>query len=634
MEGTDAAPGGARGGATGPEATGFKVIDRQIGLLGGTVLLIGTVIGISVFLLPGELIGQAGPSIVLALAITAVPMVLSVLSLLQLGGAMPVAGGLYVYGSRLVGPFWGFLSIWLVVPAIWSTLLFTSIGFAEFTRYFVDLPAGVLAGGVLALFVVLSLLGIRFVTWIQLAMVIAILLAILAFVLPGSLRVEAANYTPMFPEGVAPFLLAVVSLYIPFQGFAMIVELGEELKDPVRNIPRVLILGMSLAVGLSLALVAVFVGLAGADELADLGPGGVARAAAEFLPGWVGAAVAGGAVLGAFTTLNAVITSYSRTLMRAGRDEVVTMRLAKIATRTKVPHHSILVLSLPPLLILPFSPDVVTLTVFLALIILFGNVVGSVALWNLPKRYPERYEGSLYRLPMPLLRVAAIGSAAVAVLFWLAVLSTAPSLVVALLGLVALGAVYYRWRRRYQAQRGVDLAASLRRLHAHEEPEAVGGSAPPGRTAPAEPPRTPDSGSPTGRRRPPRKIAVGNPPPRRGTSTPAASPASTRDRDSRTRQPPRRGRISGNGSGGTTSNGSDGTTSNGSGGADDGDRSSSRAINRRDLASVRGLGPARIEALLEHFGSVDAVRDAAAEELMAVDGIGEQLAEGIWRQLR
>jgi basic amino acid/polyamine antiporter, APA family len=598
----------------GEQPASFKVIDRQIGLLGGTVLLIGTVIGISVFFLPGELIGQAGPSIVLALAITAVPMVLSVLSLLQLGGAMPVAGGLYVYGSRLVGPFWGFLSIWLVVPAIWSTLLFTSLGFAEFTRFFVDVPEGILAGGVLAVFLVLSLLGIRFVTWLQLAMVVAIMLAIVSFIVPGAAQVDTANYTPMFPQGVAPFLLAVVSLYIPFQGFAMIVELGEELKDPVRNIPRVLILGMSLAVLLSLGLVAVFVGLDNADELAALGAGGIAQAAVEYLPSWVGAAIAGAAVLGAFTTLNAVITSYSRTLMRASRDEVVTVKLARIATRTKVPHWSIVALSLPPLLILPFSPDVVTLTVFLALIILFGNVVGSVALWNLPKRFPERYENSLYKLPMPVLKVAAIGSATVAVLFWLAVLGSAPSVVFTLVALVVLGAVYYRWQLRYQNARGVDLSDRLRQLHAHESAEAVAqdrrdGSGP---VATTEPTEGQHEDSVTVRRRPPRKVAVGNLPPRRGAAEP--SPRATTSRAAS-----------------STSRRGDGAATNGRGPTGSGNGSADPVT---DLASVRGLGPAKLQALLDHFGSVDAVRDAAASELMEVEGIGENLAEGIWRQLR
>jgi basic amino acid/polyamine antiporter, APA family len=455
--------------------TEYKLIDKKIGLLGGTVLMMGTVIGISVFLLPGELIGQAGPAIALALAITALPMVFSVLALLQLGGAIPVAGGVYVYGSRLVGPFWGFLSIWLVIPAIWSTLLFTSIGFAEFTRFFFDVPAGILMALVLLAFLGLNLLGITLVARVQLLMVGFILLAIAAFVLPGLGQVDTANYTPLFPQGVAPVLLAVVALYIPFQGFAMIVELGEELEDPIRNIPRVLLFGMGLAVLVSLSLVAVFVGLDDWQSLAALGPGGIARAAGEYLPPIVGGIVAIAAVLGAFTTLNAVITSYSRTLMRASRDGIISPRLAEISERTSVPHWAIIVLALPPVLIVPISPGIVTLTVFLALIILFGNFITAIALWNLPKRYPARYEHSIYKLPMWLLRTAALGSAVFAVLFWLAVLSAAPQIAIALVVLGFVGFGYYRHRLRTLRDRGVDLTIRLRKLHAHEAATAAGG---------------------------------------------------------------------------------------------------------------------------------------------------------------
>lgn len=453
----------------------YRLIEREIGLLGGAVLLIGAVIGISVFILPGELIAAAGPSIVVALAITAVPMVFSVLSLLQIGGAMPVAGGTYVYGSRLVGPFWGFISIWLVVPAIWSTLLFTAIGFAEFTRFFVDVPVVVLMAGVLIAFMALSLLGITLVATVQLAMVAAIILAILAFVVPGVGQVDLGNYTPMFPRGIGPALIAVVALYIPFQGYAMIVELGEELRDPIRNIPRVLIIGMTIAVALSLALVAVFVGLDRWDRLAALGPGGIAQAAASYLPRPVGAAIAVAAVLGAFTTLNAIITSYSRTLMRASRDGVISPRFAELHPRTQVPHWSIVALSLPPLLLAAVSPSVVTLTVFLALIILFGNFIGSIALWNLPERFPEHYENSVYRLPLWLLRTAAVVSATFAVLFWLAVLTRAPGIVVVLTGLILAGYGYYRYRCRALAGRGVDLHLRLQKLHPHEDPYASEG---------------------------------------------------------------------------------------------------------------------------------------------------------------
>lgn len=450
---------------TGPQ---YRLIEREIGLLGGAVLLVGAVIGISVFILPGELIGEAGPSIVVALAVTVVPMLLAILGLVQLGGAMPVAGGLYVYGSRLVGPFWGFVAIWLVIPAIWSTLLFTSIGFAEFLRFFVDVPVELLMAAVLAAFIVLNLFGITLVAAVQLVMVTAIIAGIVAFVVPGVAQVDPANYTPLLPRGLGPALVAVVALYIPFQGFGMIVELGEELKDPIRNIPRVLIFGMSLAVALSLALIAVFAGLDRWDALGGLGPGGLAEAARRYLPTPVGAAIAIAAVLGALTTLNAVITSYSRTLMRASRDGIISPRLAEIHPRTHVPHWAIVVLGLPPLLLVPISPPVVPLTVFLALIILFGNFVSAFALWNLPVRYPERYERSIYRLPLWLLRVAAVGGAVFAVLLWLAILTTAAPIALVVAGLIVVGYGYYRRRLRSLAARGIDLRARLRELHPHE----------------------------------------------------------------------------------------------------------------------------------------------------------------------
>ncbi len=53
-----------------------------------------------------------------------------------------------------------------------------------------------------------------------------------------------------------------------------------------------------------------------------------------------------------------------------------------------------------------------------------------------------------------------------------------------------------------------------------------------------------------------------------------------------------------------------------------------------DLESIRGLGPARKAALLEAFGSVDAIREASVDELSKVAGVGRALAETVHRALR
>ncbi len=445
----------------------YKVIDRKVGLLGGTALLVGTVIGISVFLLPGQLIGEAGPSIVPALAITAVPMLFGVLALLQLGGAMPVAGGVYVYASRLISPLWGFMSVWLIIPAIWAVLLFTALGFAEFARFFIDVPTPVLAAVVLAVFFLLNLAGTTIVTGVQLAMVGFIALAILAFVIPGAAAVDASNYTPMFPAGAEPFLIAVVALYVPFQGFSMAIEIGEEVENPIKNIPRMLYLGMAVSVALSLGLVAVFAGLDDWEALSAIDEGGVAQAASSYLSGWIGPAVAIAAVLAAFTTLNAIITSYSRTLMRAARDEVIHPKLAELHPRTQVPALAVVVLALPPIALVPIAPDPILLAAFIATVILFGGFLGAIALWNLPKRYPDRYRFAFYKLPMPVLKTSAIGTMIFAVLFWAALLPGAPQIVLIVVALVLLGWLSYR--RRVSGDRADDgLRERMTRLADHE----------------------------------------------------------------------------------------------------------------------------------------------------------------------
>ncbi len=50
---------------------------------------------------------------------------------------------------------------------------------------------------------------------------------------------------------------------------------------------------------------------------------------------------------------------------------------------------------------------------------------------------------------------------------------------------------------------------------------------------------------------------------------------------------------------------------------------------RQVLSGVRGLGPAKVEALVEHFGSLEAIRAAEVEDLTTVPGIGRGLAQAI-----
>ena len=109
-------------------ASDYKLISEQVGLWGAVALLVGTAVGMSIFLVPTQILARAGLSITVAILVSVVPMVFDVLGPLQLGGAIPVAGGAYVDASRLIGPYFGMLGVFIPVLAIWAYRLSTYTG--------------------------------------------------------------------------------------------------------------------------------------------------------------------------------------------------------------------------------------------------------------------------------------------------------------------------------------------------------------------------------------------------------------------------------------------------------------------------------------------------------------------------
>jgi len=481
----------------------YKLVTEQVGLWGAVALLVGTAVGMSVFVVPTQMLATAGPSIAVAVLVSVVPMALGVLGLLQLGGAIPVAGGAYVYTSRLVGPFFGMVGVFVPVLAIWAYLLFAALGFAEYLRFvaihftgatFGDAGVVVVVWLVLGGFLLLNYFGLQLVTRVQLVLVGVLVAGLVAFIVAGAFEVEAGNYADLFPDegtdtggdpapfaggSLAPFFLAVVTLYVPFQGFTVVVEIGEELENPIENIPRVLAIGMGIVTVLSVAAVVVLAGVVPWQEarrVVDEG-GGLALALAEFADGappGTAVLVAVAALVGAATTVNTLFTTYSRTIMRAGRDDVLPRGFATLHEEHATPYRAIALLGGPPLLLAPvvvaadgaLAVDVLDwlVTVVVTGIFVVFALLG-VGLWRLPTVFPARYEHSFYRLPRPVLRVVAVGNSLVSVALVVLVGFSQPSALVLVLAWVGLAYVVYRYRLRVDTG---DLKERMRGLDSHE----------------------------------------------------------------------------------------------------------------------------------------------------------------------
>lgn len=494
-------------------AEDYKLITDRVGLPGAVALLVGTALGMSIFVVPTQTAAEAGPSITMAILMSIPPMILGVLLLLQMGGAMPVAGGIYVYASRLVGPFWGLIGVAIPVVAVTAYLIFAAMGFSRyFMGAFLDptMLAGLLSslgiGGelasemvvtvisawfILALFLVLNYVGIQIVTRIQILLVAILLTGMVTFIIAGFLNFDSSNLTPLFPDGggqpfedgLTPFIAAVVLLYIPFQGFSMIIEIGEELEDPIKNIPRVLGIGMAIVTVLSVALIVALIGSVPWQQTIVDGDPVEAGLAAEsvggsIMPTWGVLIVVIGALVAAATTINTLLTSYSRTIMRAARDEVVPKQFAEIHDTYGTPHRALLALGLPSIVLVPLfvgiDPYVGTevldwLVVVVVTGIFIAFMIGGVALWRLPEEFPVRYEHSFYKLPMPVLKIVAVGNVIVSFIFTLFVATTAPTALAFVLACMAIFAVVHQWRIRKYEAKGIDLKRRMALLDKHEQ---------------------------------------------------------------------------------------------------------------------------------------------------------------------
>ena len=445
MSASGAGPGGDRPGGSADGGGGeSSLLPDRVGLLAVLALVVGNAISVPIYVLSGPLAGSAGPSVVLAVMVASIPAGFVVLYNALLGSAMPVAGGLYVYISRLTSPFWGFLVPFTLPLVVWASLLVTATGFAEYTRYLVDLPATALIYALLVGVLVINLVGLRVVAQFQILFVAGLAAALAVFVVPGATAVDPGNYTPLFPD-LGAFGIAAVAMFYPFLGFGLLVELGEEIDDPGRTIPLALFGGVAIVALVYVALTAVLVGVVPWTQLGD--PNDLATAAERFLPPWGPSVVAVGALFAVVTSVSTALLTASRTIMRAARDGILPPALSRVHPRFGTPYLALLVLGLPPFLLVPLADELIGLSVFIGLASLTAYFFCAVGLWNLPEEFPAHYENATFRLRRYRgLLFAVLAGALATGLFWLVTLVRLPAVGLVLVGWFLVGYGYYRYR--------------------------------------------------------------------------------------------------------------------------------------------------------------------------------------------
>jgi basic amino acid/polyamine antiporter, APA family len=249
---------------------------RGLTLLSAIAVVIGDTIGTGVFLVSSDMARAAGsaPRVLAAWVIGGFIVLFGAFCYAELGAAFPKAGGPYVYLGRGLGPLWGFLFGWmssfLERPVAMATLgagvvrfvsfLFPVFGHVWFTTHvgtyeFTFTTAQPAAALVVIFATAINYFSVRMSGAIQVLLTILKVAAILFIVVGGALFVpklqetHAPSPAPLASfTTIAALLTALVPAMWAYNGFNDLGDLGEEILEPQKNIPRAIIVGL-LTVG-------------------------------------------------------------------------------------------------------------------------------------------------------------------------------------------------------------------------------------------------------------------------------------------------------------------------------------------------------------------------------------------------
>lgn len=313
---------------------------RPLGLWSATALVVGSMIGSGVFLLPASL-APYGAASLFGWAITLCGALLLALTFARLAMRWPDTGGPYVYARNAFGELPGFVIAWSYWVSVWCANAAIAVAFAgsvgaifpEATA--TPLRSAACALGALWLCVGVNLAGVREAGRMQVLTTVLKLLPLLLFGLVALWFVDASHYRPLNPSGetLPAAVSATVALTLwAFLGLEAATIPAGAIHDAARTIPRATVLGTLLAgVATILACTAVL-GLAPAEQLKDSAAPMADAAAALWGPS-AGLAIASVAAVSCFGALNGWVLVSGQIPLAAARDGVLPKPFARLDAR-------------------------------------------------------------------------------------------------------------------------------------------------------------------------------------------------------------------------------------------------------------------------------------------------------------
>jgi len=314
----------------------------SLGLLSCVTMIVGGMIGSAIFSLSGLTMFVAGPSAIVSWAIAATIMLIYGLCIAELATIFPKSGGVFVFPSKALGKtektgtLWGWISTWGYINANIVAVAFAAIyvatylgaGFEIFNG--MQVPLAIIA---IVFCFLLNSLHISVAGKVNNLLVLGLLVSLVIFICVAMFGGEwdFEMLTPFFSQGTGAstgFLSAVPTAMVGYGSIVAIAFMVSEVKNPNKNVPKSIMIAMTIVVIVYGLIILATTGLVSAEFLED-NPG------LRFIPlyaacftklmayPWLAKVVSIAAVLALLTTMLVVLALTGRAIQASAQKKIL-----------------------------------------------------------------------------------------------------------------------------------------------------------------------------------------------------------------------------------------------------------------------------------------------------------------------
>lgn len=426
-------------------------LKKAVGLWGVVMLGAGTAIGVSILTVLQPAAAIAGSGLLIAAALAALPMIFFALVYAFMSSALPRSGASFEWPSQFVHPLVGFFVAWLRMLGSVAALVVLATVLVSYLQmsgaaWLAAIPRETLMALIVSAIFLMNLLGVSVAARGQLVLMLLLLGALGIFAGASFPVISLEQIEPLTTRGWLAIAAAVPLMITLFLGIETATEIGEEVRDARRTIPRGITIAIILTAAIYLVIAFVTLGVLGSPTLAQ-SDAPLLEAARVSMPGLAIPVILTAAAVAILGTMNAIVLIFSRYLFAMGRSGVLPSAFGRIHGRFGTPHIALLAAYTGVMAALLLPSNLIFLLLAVNIPTMLKYLATCLAAIGLVRNRPELHASALIQWRRGSIETLATIGIIAAVLIILAGLGADWRPYLLVLGWGTLGLLYWAIRR-------------------------------------------------------------------------------------------------------------------------------------------------------------------------------------------